>query len=157
MITAHLKNWRAIPGLSSHPVWTAAFTWIEENAENAEEGWHELKVENVRVRVMAYVTKTRDTGIYEAHRKHIDIQYTIEGVEGVEFTPTETLIPRCEYDAENDAQFCEIPEKSEGWIENVPGRFCILYPEDAHMAQLAVQGHSEVRKLVVKVPLDAVE
>lgn len=157
MITSHLKNWRSLPGLSSHPVWSAAFAWIEKNAATAEEGWHEVGVENVRVRVMSYPTKNREEAICEAHRETIDIQYTIKGAEKIEFTPTENLTPRGLYDSENDVQFYETPAKSEGSVENVQARFCILHPEDAHMAQLKVKDETEVRKLVVKIPVSAIQ
>lgn len=156
MISAKIQNWKSIPGLKAHPVWSAAFEWIEENASTAEEGWHDLEIGGAKVRVMSYPTKTREEAKYEAHRETIDIQYTIEGAEGIEFTTTESLTPKEEYKPEKDAQIFETPEVSEGRVDNVPGRFSIFYPEDAHLPQLNVEGYSEVRKLVVKVPLDAV-
>jgi len=145
-----------IPGLSGHPLWSAAFTWIEENAAIAEEGWYDLGVGGARVRVMSYPTKSREVAKYEAHRDTIDIQYTIEGAEGIEFTPTESLIAKEDYNPEKDAQIFETPVASEGRVDNVPGRFSIFYPEDAHLPQLNVEGYGKVRKLVVKVPVTAV-
>lgn len=156
MITSHLNHWRSLPGLSSHPVWSAAFAWVEEKASTAEEGWYELGIGGAKVRVMSYETKTRDTAKYEAHREMIDIQYTIEGAEGIEFTRTETLTPKDDYNPEKDVQIFETPAVSEGRVDNVPGCFSIFYPEDAHLPQLNVEGEGWVKKLVVKIPRDAV-
>lgn len=157
MITSKLSHWQSIPGLKPHPVWSAAFIWIEENAATAEEGWYDLGIGGAKVRVMSYPTKTREEAKYEAHRETIDIQYTIKGAEGIEFTPTENLTPREDYNPEKEVQIFETPETSEGRVDNVPGRFSIFYPEDAHLPQLNVEGVESVRKLVVKVPCSAVQ
>ena len=153
MITSHLKYWRTVPGLATHPVWAAAFTWIEANATDAPDGWMDLDDGGLRIGVMAYATKSRDTACYESHQQTIDIQYTISGSEKIEVIPTERLTPKGDYDAENDGQLYETPEAGEVEVVNAPGRFCILFPEDAHMPQLRAPEHTEVRKLVVKVPL----
>jgi YhcH/YjgK/YiaL family protein len=152
MITSKLTHWRSIPGLATHPVWSAAFLWIEQHAASAAEGWHEIGTGHAKVRVMSYPTIKREEGIYEAHREMIDIQYTIEGAEAIEFTAAESLVPQGAYDSEKDVQFFDIPKVSEGRVDNLPGRFCILYPEDAHLPQLNVDGIGHVKKLVVKVP-----
>lgn len=156
MISSSLKHWHSHPGLSSHPVWSAAFEWIEVKASTAEEGWHDLGVGGAKVRVMSYDTKSREKAKYEAHREMIDIQYTIEGAEGIEFAPTDSLTPKDDYNPEKDVQIFETPTTSEGRVDNVPGRFSIFYPEDAHLPQLNVDGYDHVRKVVVKIPLPSV-
>lgn len=156
MLTSHIRYWKSVPGLSSHHVWIAAFTWIEAHATTAKEGWHDLGIDDVRLRVMTYDTKTREEAKYEAHRKTIDIQYTIDGAEGIEFTTTESLSPRETYNPEKDVQIFETPKMSEGRVENVPGRFSIFYPEDAHLPQLHVPKYGRVKKLVVKIPMRSI-
>lgn len=156
MITSKLTHWRSVPGLSTHPVWSAAFTWIEEQAATAEEGWFDLGIAGAKVRVMSYPTKAREEALYEAHRETIDVQLTIEGAEGIEFTATETLIAKDAYDPEKDVQFFATPKTSEGRVDNHPGRFSIFYPEDAHLPQLHVEGVGHVKKLVVKIPLSSI-
>lgn len=157
MISDHLKHWRTLPGLASHPVWKAAFEWIETKAATAEIGTFELGVGEATVRVMEYDTKTRESARYEAHRETIDLQYTIQGAEGIEIVPTEKLFPDGEYDAAKDFQFFETPSISEARVDNVEGRFCILYPQDGHMPQLRVGNIPQVRKLVVKIPVVSVK
>lgn len=156
MLSDHLKHWRTLPGLTSHPVWKAAFEWIETKAATAGEGIYEIGVGKATVRVMEYATKTRDVARFESHRRTIDLQYTIEGAEGIEIMPTEQLEEVGDYDGSKDFQFHRTPPFSEGRIENVEGRFCILYPQDGHMPQLQVGTIPKVRKLVVKIPVDSV-
>lgn len=153
MISDHLTNWRMLPGLASHPVWKAAFEWIESKATTAEEGIFDLGVGEATVRVMEYGTKVREDARYEAHRETIDLQYTIQGAEGIEILPTGQLSSDGEYDAVKDFQFYETPAIGEARVDNVEGRFTILYPQDGHMPQLRVGDIPKVRKLVVKVPL----
>jgi YhcH/YjgK/YiaL family protein len=155
MISDHLTNWRTLPGFSAHPLWTAAFKWIENNAATAEIAISELGVGGATVRVMEYATKERELARYEAHRKTIDLQYTIHGAEGIEVTPTGLLTAQGNYDASKDFQFYETPSLWEGRVDNVEGRFTILYPQDGHMPQLRVGNIPVVRKLVVKIPLSA--
>ena len=74
MISDHLTNWRDLPGFATHPVWTAAFKWIEANAAIEEEGTTYLGIGEATVRVMEYATKTRNVAKYESHQKTIDLQ-----------------------------------------------------------------------------------
>lgn len=156
MITDHLSNWRILPGLISNPTWVAAFAWIETNAAKAEDGIFDLGVGSATVRVMEYDTKSRESARYEAHIKTIDLQYTIRGAEGIEVMPTTLLSPEGVYDATKDFQFYKTPENFEARVDNVEGRFTILYPQDAHMPQLKVGTIPSVRKLVVKIPLASI-
>jgi YhcH/YjgK/YiaL family protein len=153
MIADHLKNWRKLPGFSKHPVWTEAFEWIEAYAATAELGFHELNAEGAKVRVMEYDLKERGEARYENHKQTIDLQFTIEGAEGIEIHPTEQLIPSGDYLADKDFQFYEPIGKGTHRVDNLKGSFCVLYPQDGHMPQLFVNGHSNVRKLVVKIPI----
>jgi biofilm protein TabA len=149
-----LTNWRSTPLFASSPVWVRAFEWIEAHAATAEEGFHhEFPDKAMFVRVMAYELKDRSEARYENHRSTIDLQYTIAGAEGIEYTPSRLLVPDGEYDPEKDFQFFQSPDFSYGRIDNHQGHFCVLWPSDGHMPQLRVEGFSAVRKLVVKIPV----
>jgi YhcH/YjgK/YiaL family protein len=152
MISDHLSNWRTLPGFSAHLLWTAAFERIESNAATAEIGTFELGLGKATVRVMEYDTKTRNAARYEAHRETIDLQYTIRGAEGIEVKPTALLSPVGDYDGGKDFQFFKTPAFPEARVDNVEGRFTILYPQDGHMPQLRVGDLFSVRKLVIKIP-----
>lgn len=156
MIADKLENWKILPGLQTHAVWRAAFAWIEEHAHTSDLGQFELGVGDAFVRVMEYDLKERGEARYENHLNTIDLQYTIEGAEGIEVHPSEELTPTGEYLAEKDFQFFEPIGKGTHRVDNVKGNFCILYPQDGHMPQLFVNGYTKVKKLVVKIPVSAV-
>lgn len=152
MIAGQLKDWRKHPGFAQHNVWTEAFEWIEKHAATSEEGIFPLKSEGCYVRVMSYGLKTREEANFESHLKTIDLQYTIKGGEGIECCPLEQLTPKGDYLEEKDFQFYETPEFGSAFVKNFENHFCVLFPEDGHQPQRFVEGHEEVRKLVVKIP-----
>jgi len=156
MITDTIKNWKSLPGVTEHPVWKAAFEWIEKHAETAEVGKHDLGVGDAFVRVMEYDLKERGEARYESHLATIDLQYTINGAEGIEVQPVEMLEADGDVDEEKDFQFYHPIGKGRHRVDNVKGNFCILYPQDGHMPQLFVNGFTHVRKLVVKIPVHTV-
>ena len=91
--------------------------------------------------------RRRSEARLEAHRKHIDIQYIIAGVEEMGWSP----LSRCRqphgcYDAEKDIEF--FSDAPEGYITVRPGEFVIFFPDDAHAPLI---GTGEVHKVVIKV------
>lgn len=156
MIAGKLENWRKHPGFAESRVWTEAFEWIERNAANSEEGIFPLESPGCFVRVMSYALKTREEANYESHLKTIDLQYTIEGGEGIECHPVDGLKAKGEYLEEKDFQFYETPADSSAFVKNLKGSFCVLFPEDGHQPQRIVNDLREVRKLVVKIPVSQV-
>lgn len=156
MITDTIKNWKTLPGVTAHPVWKAAFEWIEANAETADIGKYDLGVGDAFVRVMEYDLKERGEARYESHLATIDLQYTIKGAEGIEVHAVELLEADGDFLEEKDFQFYSPIGKGRHRVDNVTGNFCILYPQDGHMPQLYVNGFTHVRKLVVKIPVSSV-
>ena len=102
---------------------------------------------------MGYPLKSRDTARYEMHRRTIDIQYTIEGAEGIEVTPVAGLVPLGDYSEAKEVEHFVTPGAGQVRVDNVAGWFTILFPGEPHMPQLQVPGHTSVRKVVIKIPL----
>lgn len=104
--------------------------------------------------VMAYDTRPPEEGVLEAHDAHVDVQMSLDGSEFIDWFPRGALREKAPYDAEKDVVFFERPEGLRVRLHNVPGRFTVLFPNDAHMAQLCGrEGPAPVRKVVVKVPV----
>ena len=157
MIAGQLQHWRNHPGFARHPVWTEAFEWIERNAAGSGEGFFPLESEGCLVRVMSYPLKGDDEAKWESHRHTIDLQYTIDGAEGIRVHPVGGLEPQGEYIEEKDFQYHEAPAAESAMVKNLAGHFCVLFPQDAHQPQLHLDGYEAVRKLVVKIPVAAVQ
>lgn len=153
MIHDSLSRWRTIPGLVGHPIWQAAFVWLESKAAHAPEGIHPLGSEGFYARVMSYALKPRETARYEAHRQTIDVQFTVEGGEGIELAAPEDLVPLHDYSAEKEVEHFATPLRGVALVENLAGRFTILFPGEPHLPQLRVRGLEAVKKVVIKIPV----
>ena len=101
--------------------------------------------------VQEYETKTASK--YELHRRYIDVQLLASGRETV-FVADKDMgrEPQGEFDVEGDfVLFARADNARE--VEVSPESWLVLYPTDAHMPCMAVDGlPSPVRKIVVKIP-----
>jgi biofilm protein TabA len=155
MLTDELENWTTHNSFLQSPIWSAAFNWIGENASTVSEGYHyDFDDQSMFARVMSYDLKAREETKYESHKYTIDLQFTINGCEGIEYIPTKLLITEGDYISDKDFQFYESPssDSSYGLIKNYENHFCVLWPTDGHMPQMKVNKCERVRKLVVKIP-----
>ena len=97
-------------------------------------------------------TKPKAEGVWEAHRKYIDVQFVAAGVEQMGWAKLDTLAVKKPYDADADYALFDGP----GDFLTVPaGSFTIFFPKDGHIPGIAVNDQpSAVRKIVVKVAVD---
>ncbi len=97
----------------------------------------------------AFDTRRREDGTWEAHRKHIDVQCVIEGLELMGHAPIGALRAQ-PYDETRDVLFAE----GDGdFFHLSPGGFAIFWPADAHMPGMATGAPAPLRKVVIKVPV----
>lgn len=154
MIVDRFENWRR---LLNGPAWDLAFEFLTSLRADSPEGDTKLDGDNVFGRVMAYKTRTPEEGLLESHRNYIDVQTTIVGAEGIEWFARDTLMRKQEYDPERDFELWHRPGAPRVRADMFPGMFCVLFPEDAHLAQQIVGVTAqEIRKAVVKIRLSAV-
>ena len=94
-------------------------------------------------------TKPRADGVWEAHRKYIDVQFVGAGVEQMGWASLAGLTVKKPYDEAADFALFE----GTGQYLTVPaGHFTIFFPGDAHIPGLAVNDQpTTVRKVVIKV------
>ena len=154
MIHARLSEWRSIPGLESNGMWSTAFEWLETYADQAEEGTHPLSCEGFYARIMSYGLITRELARFEGHRHTSDVQFSIDGAEGIEFAPPGSLVAQNDYDPTKDAEHYITPETIQGWVNNCQGHFTIFLPGELHMPKLIVHECQFVKKAVIKIPMD---
>jgi biofilm protein TabA len=152
MIFSELLRWRQIPGLNDQPIWATAFRWLEQNSALAAEGIHSLGQDGFFARVMRYPLKQRAAALYESHRQTIDIQYTVEGAEGIESCFGRELEPLHDYSQQDDVEHFANPKQGAALFDNSKGRFVVFFPGEPHMPQLATATSQAVHKVVVKIP-----
>ena len=91
--------------------------------------------------------RTRVEAQLECHRRYIDIQLVLEGLDEMGWKAlADCSEPVADYSAEKDIQFFyDVPAS---WIATPPNSFCIFFPEDAH-APLVSTGN--IRKVIFKI------
>jgi biofilm protein TabA len=134
-----------------HPLFARAFAFLRDtDLKTLESGRHAIQDEQLFAIVEACTGRTRAEAKLECHRRYIDIQLVLEGVDEMGWKPlAECLDPATDYDAARDIRFFNDAPAS--WIATPPGSFCLFFPDDAH-APLVSAGM--IRKVVVKIAVD---
>lgn len=108
-----------------------------------------LQGDEIYALVQDNTTKIREQGVWEAHRRYIDVQFVAAGVEEMAYANVETLAVKTPYDDQKDYALFT----GTGSYVRVPtGCFTIFFPQDGHIPGLAVDEQpAAVRKVVIKV------
>lgn len=128
-----------------------AFDYIQQiDVDTIPAGKYEIDGENMYALVQQYNTKLKEQGFWEAHRRYIDLQYVVQGAEGMGYANINHL-RQDEYDSSKDF----LPLHGEGGLVTLhSGSFVLLLPEDAHMPGMAIGSPAPVKKVVVKIAVD---
>ncbi|MEW6751963.1 MAG: YhcH/YjgK/YiaL family protein [Candidatus Latescibacterota bacterium] len=146
MIVDRLENAALYYGLSPRLERALRYLQVMDPATVAP-GRREIAGEQIFALVQEYDSKRPEQGIWEAHRRYLDVQYVIAGAERMGYAPVSSL-RTVEENPEKD--FVKL--EGEGSFVLLPaGSFAILMPQDAHMPGMAVDQPQRVKKVVVKV------
>lgn len=135
-----------------HPLFPHAFDYIRDTDLNAlTPGVHQIIDKQLFVIIEEADGRTREEAKLEAHRKYIDIQLVLEGVDEMGWKSlADCHQPLDEHNAERDIRF--FADEAATWISTPVDHFCIFFPEDAH-APLVSTG--PIRKAIFKVAVAA--
>jgi len=136
--------------LSLHPHFNDVYDFIKgKNIPEMAEGRYEVNSHGAFVLVKEYVTKDISETFVECHRKFIDIQILLKGIERIGIC-NKTECKGYAYDPDKDLQ------KLEGelnFIKMDKNYFVIFFPQDGHMPELNYGDLQEkVKKIIFKVP-----
>ena len=133
--------------------------YIKSIDKDTEDGYTDIMSGRIYGKVMSYQTLPSQECKIEAHDKYIDIQASILGSEGITVYQRKDLNEMQKYDSENDVTFFRYEGKGHfADIDNIPGRFTMLLPEDAHQPQIKRNGsEGYVKKLVVKIDVSLLQ
>ena len=134
-----------------HPLFSQVFAYIRNTPlQLLADGRHAVLGEDIFAIVQRVAGRTRDVAQLECHRKYIDIQLVLEGVDEMGWKPLANCHqPVSNYSADADIQFFH--DAPNAWIATPEDSFCIFFPEDAH-APLIAQQH--IHKIVFKVAVN---
>ena len=161
----YLNGWSVVPNQSvnkrefaiayfkNKDRWDKAFDYFKTtDLQSLEVGRHEVDSDNVFVLIAEYITKEEHEIQFETHKKYVDIQYLISGIEKMSITneidKAEVLIP---YDEAIDKEFMTVVESSH--YVATPESFFIFFPTDLHRTDIKLNENSPVKKIVIKVKL----
>lgn len=147
MITDRLANAALYGSLS--PRIAAALDYVQttEFTELAD-GRYDIDGDHIFALVQRYASKPLDQGRWEAHRKYIDLQVVLSGVEQIGYVSIDQLAAE-PYDADKDLTW--LSGTAGQWITVPAGHFMLLWPGDAHMPGIAAGASTDVLKVVVKI------
>ena len=161
----YLGGWNVIPDQSvnkrefaisyfkNKESWDKAFNYLKTtDLHSLEVGRHEIDSDNVFALIAEYITKEEHEIQFETHKKYIDVQYLISGIERMSITheSNKTGI-HTPYDESIDKEFLIVGESSH--YVATPERFFIFFPPDLHRTDIKLHENSPVKKIVVKVKL----
>ena len=95
-----------------------------------------------------YTTRAADQCVWEAHRKYIDVQFVVAGVERMGYANLAQMRERDAYDA--SARRRLLRARRVEFVTIRAGTFAIFGPEDVHSPGHAAGAPGLVRKVVVK-------
>jgi YhcH/YjgK/YiaL family protein len=113
-------------------------------------GKYEVDGDNVFAIISEFETKDKTACEIEAHRKYIDIQYLVKGVEMFGYAPLAGQVPIVEYDEANDFA---VYREEVSYIKLEAGMFIIFLPSDLHQPEVRQYEPVTVKKVVMKVKL----
>ena len=134
--------------LALHPLFERAFAFLRSSDLHAlAPGTYPVLDERIFAIVEACPSRSRAEAKLECHRRYIDIQLVLEGVDEMGWKAVaECVDPATEYDAARDIGFFNDAPSS--WIATRPQSFCLFFPDDAHAPLV---GTGAIRKVVVKI------
>jgi biofilm protein TabA len=148
MILGDLAHWRL--HADAHPLFPAAFAWIESLRPDAPAGKFPL-AEGLVGGIDRYRTAPAAEKAWEAHRFHGDIQLLLAGEELCGFGALDGLAVTRPYDPLKDTEKYGPHPRPGPALRLVPGRFAILFPGEAHQPGVtAGDAPCDVVKVVVK-------
>lgn len=102
-------------------------------------------------KVMSYSTQMAPT-IIESHRREVDIQVLLSGVERIKLYDFQHVDITQSYKEETDCQFYRETGEPYSIIDLTPGYMAVFFPQDIHHPQFAINNHiSSLKKIVIKV------
>lgn len=147
MVTDRLTNADLYRPLS--PRIAAALDYVRTtNFTAIADGRHDIEGDHMFALVQRYPSKPLAEGRWEAHRKYIDLQVVLSGVEQIGYVSIDQLTAE-PYDADRDLTW--LSGTAGQWITVPAGHFMLLWPGDAHMPGVQVGSSTAVLKVVVKI------
>jgi biofilm protein TabA len=133
---------------SLNPRFAAAFRYLRKPVvRGMDSARNEIDGDKLFVLMSRKIGKQRNEAKLEVHRKYIDIQFVLGGIDTMGWKPasdcSEVLAA---YDEEKDIGF--FADEPSMWCPVHAGAYAIFFPEDAHAPMVS---NGEIHKIILKV------
>ena len=134
--------------MALHSLFPQAFAYLRNTDLLALQAGRHAILGNDLFAIVEHVSgRARERAQLECHRKYIDIQLILDGVDEMGWKPTtDCKQPVSDYNITTDIQFFH--DNPASWVSTPAGAFCIFFPEDAHAP--LVSAHI-ISKVVLKI------
>jgi len=123
----------------------------EHDFTKFEKGRYEIDGDNLFLLVQQYDSILKNEGKWECHKKYIDIQYIVEGVELIGYNNIDNMRFITEYIPEKDIAFLS---GHGNYLNVTSGFYCIFFPQDAHQPKIAPENTpGPIKKVVIKIKI----
>ena len=130
-----------------HPGLSAVADYLAKNdLSTLAPGSHVIDGKALYVNVMEVKAQAKSRALLEYHRKYIDVQLVLQGVEQMGWTARRDLPADTHFDQDMDFALLQAPVSN--WFTVHPGFFALFMPDDAHAPCC---GTGKIRKAVFKV------
>lgn len=133
-----------------HPLFPIVFEYIRNtDLSTLASGRHSIMADDVFVIIERATGRSRNAAQLECHRRYIDIQLVLDGVDEMGWKPlADCHHPVADFNMQADIGFFH--DSPATWIATPPGAFCIFFPQDTHAPLVATQ---PIHKAVFKIAL----
>ena len=128
----------------------AGLRWLRVMDPALADGRHPIEGDDVFALVATYETGPSTAKRFEAHVRHVDLQYLAEGQERILHAPAAALAVEKPYDEAADITFYAEPPFASSLLMRA-GDLAVFFPGDAHKPGCMAGARHTVRKVVVKV------
>ena len=148
MILDSLKNAEKYYGVNQY--FKKAFEFLKNSNLTELEGTIEIDGDRVYAMVIKAEGQGHEGAEIELHKKYIDIQFGVGGINEFGWKPAEECVTVTKpFDDENDFGF--FGEEPDVWIPVRPGQFAVFFPWDGHTPK---GGKGQLHKVIVKVAVE---
>lgn len=146
MIFDSISNWNQY---LSHPTFTRIFGILNEFDTSQNDGIYH-KENDFYFKVVSYETVSSPS-IVESHKKEVDIQIMLSGVERIKIYDTAAVKTTTDYSEKTDCQFYKPLNSEIAELTLSQGKMAIFFPQDIHQCQFSLFKPEHIKKLVIKV------
>lgn len=123
----------------------------KNDLRNMANGKYEIMGKDVYLSIQEYKTQKETDKKWESHKKYLDIQIMIDGVECIGYSGISHLTVAEPYHEEQDILFYHNSHQVHTMIVLTDDDFCVFYGEDGHKPGYYPDQPGKVRKAVIKV------